>query len=276
MTVPAASVIVRCKDEATTIERVLHALGRQTIAVEIIVIDSGSTDGTLDIARRHADRLIEIRPEEFSFGGALNLGAAEAEAAVHVALSAHCEPAREDWIERALTWYRDPAIAATNGDVRGPDGRPLEAPIIQDRALAWAHPEWGFSNHAASWRAEVWREHRFDETMTASEDKEWARRVLAAGWLIAYDPLLWVSSRHRRTAGPRALFDRSRREAFEMASHADVPLLTTREALRRWWSDLPAGSRRPPWFHRLNYLRTAEIAGRWTGHRRVRRGWARR
>ena len=38
------------------------------------MIDSGSTDGTVAIASRYADHVVEIPPEEFSYGGTLNLG----------------------------------------------------------------------------------------------------------------------------------------------------------------------------------------------------------
>ena len=87
-----ASVIVRTKDKADTVEATFAALRPQTVPVEVVVVDSGSTDGTLEIARRHADRLVEIPAEAFTFGRALNVGAAAATAPVHFALSAHCGP----------------------------------------------------------------------------------------------------------------------------------------------------------------------------------------
>src|SRR5687767_8746951 len=123
-----ASVIVRAKDEAAAIERTLSALRTQSVEVEIIVVDSGSTDGTVEIARRWCDRLIEITPEQFTFGRALNIGAEAAAAPVHFALSAHCVPPRADWVERSCSYYSDAAVAATHGDRVGPDGKLLEEP----------------------------------------------------------------------------------------------------------------------------------------------------
>ena len=69
-----ASVIVRCRDEVRTLERTLESLRRQTVDPEIVVVDSGSSDGSLEVARRYADQLIEIPPETFTFGHALNVG----------------------------------------------------------------------------------------------------------------------------------------------------------------------------------------------------------
>ena len=136
-----------------------------------MVVDSGSTDGTVEIARRWCDRLIEIPSERFTFGHALNLGAEAASAPIHFAISAHCWPERSDWIERSLQHYEQPEVAATNGARYGPDESPLRDAFYQDAATALAHPLWGFSNHAASWRAAVWRDFR-STNRWRREDKE--------------------------------------------------------------------------------------------------------
>lgn len=267
----AGSVIVRAKNEAATIAAALSSLRDQTVDVEIVVVDSGSTDGTLEIARRWCDQLIEIPPEEFSFGRALNLGAEAASAPIHFALSAHCVAPREDWIERSLRHYERSDIAATNGALLYPDRRPLRETFHQDAETARRFPLWGFSNHAASWRAEVWEVHRFNEAMVACEDKEWSWRVLADGWLIAYDPLLCISTAHRERSGVRSFFNRTERESRELATYGAFPEFGVRDALRAWWNGYPEYSRYPPLMHRVNYYRIAEIIARYIGSRRGRR-----
>jgi glycosyltransferase involved in cell wall biosynthesis len=47
---PSLSVIIICRDEADQIARCLESV---RFADEIVVLDSGSTDGTTDVARRH-------------------------------------------------------------------------------------------------------------------------------------------------------------------------------------------------------------------------------
>jgi rhamnosyltransferase len=268
---PRASVIVRTKDKAGTVEATFAALRAQTVAAEIVVVDSGSTDGTLAIARRHADRIVEIPPESFTFGRALNVGARAASAPIHFALSAHCRPDRDDWIERALRHYERPEVAATNGQLWRWDGRPLVEPVDQTAEILRAAPGWGFSNHAASWRASVWDDVPFDEAMEACEDKEWAARVVARGGVVVVDPVLHVEGAHRKAHGARALFHRTRREARAMAAAGLVPAFPARAAVHEWWADLPSESMSPALFHRINWLRMADIAGRCVGDREGRR-----
>ncbi len=265
----STSVIVRVKDERDLLDRALRSLREQTVPVEIVVVDSGSTDGGLEVARRHADELIEIAPERFTFGRALNIGAERATGNVHFALSAHCRAERRDWVERALAHYENPRVAATHGCRTLPDRRPLLDVLLQDEAHARRHPYWGLSNHASSWRAELWRRFEFNEAMPACEDKEWAWRVMRDGWLIAVDPMLEITKDHRQLAGTMALFRRTRREAEALAGASDVPRTGLVEAVRTWWSDVPRDGVYPPLFHRLNYYRAAEIAGRYAGERRA-------
>jgi rhamnosyltransferase len=267
-TAVAASVIVRAMNKADTIERSLTRLLDQTVEHELIVIDSGSTDGTVDIARRYADHLVQIPREEFSYGRALNLGARLASAPVHFAVSAHCLIERRDWIERALAHYERPEVAATAGARYLPDGRPLLEPFYQDAGTARVDPRWGFSNHASSWRASVWERFPFDEDMASCEDREWSWRVLAAGHRIVFDPRLYVGTGHRRAGGLAALYERTRREATELARKGHLGAPSLRESLREWWNDIPEGTPYPPLFHRLNYLRATEIAARHAGQRR--------
>ena len=115
MSGPRASVVVRAKDEARDIERTFKALRRQTVPVEIVVVDSGSTDGTVEIAKRWCDRLIEIPAESFTYGYSANLGAEAASAPFCFSLSAHCAPLGDDWVERSLRHYAREDVAATNG-----------------------------------------------------------------------------------------------------------------------------------------------------------------
>jgi rhamnosyltransferase len=256
-------VIVRAKDEAPTIERTLNALRAQSVEPEIVVVDSGSRDGTREIAASLADAVIDIEPGRFTYGRALNVGAAAAGAPFHFALSAHCVPPNGDWIGDALAHYNDPTVAAVTGDSALP-GAPLLAPFRQGAAHARAHPFWGFSNHGSSWRADVWRRFPFDEQLDYAEDKEWALRVLDAGLAIVFDPRLWVDISHVWRHGPRRFYERERRAARALAAIHDLAPQPLRGLIADWWA---AQAGRPRWRARLNVTRAAGLAGRHAGLR---------
>src|SRR6185437_16891101 len=98
-------------------------------------------------------------------------------------------------------------------------------------------------------------EHRFDEEMSACEDKEWAWRVLRGGWRLAFDPRLVVPGVHRRRAGLRDLLRRCSAESYELVLRTDMPPLGARDAIVRWWSDVVRDEQTPPILQRLSYFR---------------------
>lgn len=269
MAEPPVSFIVRCKNKRATIESTFASIRRQTVPAEIVVVDSGSHDGTLAVARELADVVLEMQPDEFTFGRSLNVGASAASGEIHAALSAHAVLPAPDWLARVLEHLEDERVGGASGSGCSPDGQTLLEPFYQGVA-EWT-PAWGFTNTASAWRARVWEEHRFDERMTASEDKEWAQRVLRAGWRLALDPFLVVSVDHRVRSGVRDLVRRTSAETRELVLRTGMPPVTGREAVRTWWSDVAVDEHTPRILQRLNYFRIAEIGGRYLGSRQAGR-----
>ncbi len=257
---PSASVIVRAKDKADTITRTLERLREQTLRPEIVVVDSGSTDGTLEIARRLADRVVEIAPEDFTYGGALNTGAAASSGEIHGAVSAHSYPYSRTWVEDSVALYARRDVAGTNSGKRTPAGADIVDVYHQTPRDAVEHAWWGFSNHGSTWRAETWETHRFREDLPAAEDKEWTWRVLAAGWTIAYSPRLSVSANHRRDAGLRSLARRIHKERGAMLGMGAVEPRSARQAFTDWWSPERLPEHRHPAVRRLSPWRAVENA----------------
>jgi glycosyltransferase involved in cell wall biosynthesis len=269
--VAQASVIVRCRNEAPALKRALASLRSQTMSPEIIVVDSGSDDGSLEVADAYCDELIEIAPADFSYGRALNIGARAASAPVHFAFSAHCYAERSDWIERSLSHYTRPNVAGTNGVRTLADDTPVNRPFAQDAEYLRKHPWWGFSNHASSWRAEIWERFPFNEDLDYAEDREWGKRVLEAGYVIVYDPALWVDPSHAWRAGVRTTYVRQRRAWAAMASFTEMPAYGFREVIRDWWHWIP-NDRHSALFHRfINYRRLAALLGQVAGAREAAR-----
>jgi len=260
-----ASVVIRAKDEARALARLLPLLDAQTEPHELIVVDSGSRDGTWRVAAGHHARVVGIAAEEFTFGGALNLGAARARAPVIVSLSAHAYPRDDGWLSRMAAWFDDPAVACAFGDERDHEGRSLTAPVRQDAALLRAHPQWGYSNGAGAFRAELWRERPFREDMPGTEDREWSLWALEARHATCViDPALAVDHDHSGDS-LRQCFVRYRREARGFAMFLDLPPYGAGAAVREWWSD--QGHHRSKLRARLDPRRMARLAGKWAGRR---------
>lgn len=213
------SIILRTWNEARHLPAALAAIQAQQYAgeVERIVIDSGSTDDTLAVARRWGGEVILTLPRaEFSFGRALNRAAQAASGEILVSLSAHARPADTHWLERLLAPFAEPRVGAAYGrQLPQPDAWP---PVVVDYqrcygdiALMHTSPESVFlSNANAALRTSLWLQMPFDETLPACEDQDWAHRVVALGHWIAYEPQAAVYHSHNES--PWQVYRRRARE----------------------------------------------------------------
>lgn len=265
------SVIVRARDEADAIGRCLELVNSQDVdagSVETIVVDSGSRDRTAAIAVQAGARVVRMPSEAFTFGRALNLGAANARGRILVALSADAFLPDRGWLRRLSSHFADERVACASGDPWSPDGTALEAVVRQDIALAQSHPQWGYSNGAGAFRAELWRRRPFREDLPGCEDQEWARYWLRQRYVCVVDPSLVVEHDHAHDPLP-GIYRRARREAEGFAMFLGASAYGPRELIREWWSD--------PRFYdsrlraRLSHRRVARLLGAYAGRRRVRR-----
>ena len=216
---PRVSVVVRCYNEEKHIGRLLEGLLRQSLTdVEIIVVDSGSTDATLAIASRYPTKCVRIPKQDFSFGRSLNLGCSAASGDVIVAVSAHCYPVYPDWLEQLIAPFLDTKVAMSYGKQRGNGLNKFSERQIyrqwfgEESNPAQQHP---FANNANSaFRRDLWQSQPFDETLTGLEDLDWAHKVLRNGYRIAYVAEAPVIHVHEETW--RQTYNRYRREAIAM------------------------------------------------------------
>jgi glycosyltransferase involved in cell wall biosynthesis len=236
--------------------------------VELIVVDNGSRDDTAAIARRSGAQVVELPADEFTFGGALNLGAGKAHGELLVALSADAFVLDHSWLARLVEALSDPRVACASGERFRPDGTPLKARVEQDAARLLADPEWGYSNGAGAFRASLWRERPFRTDLPGCEDREWSRYWLGRGHTCVIDPALVVE--HDHTHDPLGgIYRRARREAEGFAAFIDYPPYGVGELVGRWWSDLRFYD--SPWRARLSHRRAARLLGEYAGRRRGRR-----
>lgn len=211
------SLVIRAYNEEEHIGRLLEGIAQQSVRdVEVILVDSGSTDRTVEIARQFGARVLHIRPQEFTFGRSLNMGVAAATRDLVVIASAHVYPVYPDWLERLLEPFSDPRIALTYGKQRGaPTSHFSEHQIFHHwyPEVSQPYQPHPFCNNAnAAIRRAFWEVHPYDETLTGLEDLAWAKWAQEQGYAISYVAEAEIIHVHHETPG--AVYNRYRREAM--------------------------------------------------------------
>jgi glycosyltransferase involved in cell wall biosynthesis len=201
MSAPAVSVVIRCRDEARSLGAVLDVVLAQEGAppFEVLALDSGSTDGTLALLGRYPVRVATLPPGTFSYGRALNVGAAAARGALVVYLSAHARPRGRDWLAPLVAPFADATVVATFGrQVPIPGVNPIEA-ITTARVFPPAPPAGvTFSTANGAVRRDAVLARPFDEEIAIAEDHLWGAGVTAPAH-IDYVPEAVVAHSHPMT-----------------------------------------------------------------------------
>lgn len=211
------SIVIRCYNEEKYIGKLLSGILQQTEkSLEIIIVDSGSTDATVSIASRYPVKVISINPEDFSFGRSLNLGCSSAEGEYIVIVSAHVYPVYEDWLERLLEPFNNKRVGLVYGKQRGNE----VTKFSEHQVFAQWFPDisnfnqkYPFCNNAnAAIRKYLWQEFHYDESLTGLEDLEWAKKVMTHDYAIAY--ISEAEIVHVHDESYQSILNRYRREAI--------------------------------------------------------------
>jgi glycosyltransferase involved in cell wall biosynthesis len=219
MTDPRVSVVIRCFNEECHIGTLLEHVYRQTVRnPQVIVVDSGSTDGTLGVVSRFPAHVVRITPDEFTFGFSLNQGCRVAAGEYLVVASAHVVPCGPDWIEQLVAPFSDPRVALVYGRQVGDERtkfsehRQFARQFPAESNLDQRNP---FCNNAnAAVRRSLWLERGYDESLSGLEDLEWAQWALGQGHRVAYSAQAGVVHVHEET--PAQIRRRYMREAIAL------------------------------------------------------------
>lgn len=213
------SVVIRSYNEDEHIERLLLGIRAQRVQPhEVILVDSGSTDRTVEIARRYVDKIVPIDKAEFTFGRALNRGVAAASGDICVFPSAHVYPLYDTWLEKLAAPFADPRTVLSYGRQSGNHLNKFSEHRIFARwfPAESVFPQQGYfcNNANCAIRRSVWESLPYDETLTGLEDLAWAKAAQAAGGLIAYAAEAEIVHVHDETWAQ--VRNRYRREAIAM------------------------------------------------------------
>jgi len=259
------SVLIPVKNGGSDLIRCLQAIAAQKVddEVEVVVVDSGSSDGSAERAQELGATVHEIPASEFVHGATRNLAARLSSGDVLVFTTQDAVPATDDWLARL--------VGALNGDgVVGAYGRQLPhenatppeqffldfmyGPSPRAQRLGGieelSFEQTLFSNVNSAIPRSAWEANPFRDDVTMSEDQEWSRRMLLAGHTIVYEPDAAVRHSHAYTL--RGAFRRFY-DSGASAGRSYVAGEESRAALRRAFKRYAVGEVR--WLWRTGHRR---------------------
>jgi len=205
-----ASIIIPTKNAGNSFQHTLEAIFAQKYLgqFEVVIVDSGSADNTFGIAGNYPTKVHQVKPEDFGHGMTRNFAASLANGDYLVFLTQDAAPATDRWLSNLVGNFRDNRIAGVYGRQIPKTGtKPMESFFLNTRyPLSRMVQSAGqgkvdmnaifFSNANSAIRKEIWEKYPFDDSLIMSEDWEWAKKVLLAGYEIVYDPEAAVYHSH--------------------------------------------------------------------------------
>jgi rhamnosyltransferase len=217
---PNISILLLCYNGDPYLDEVLTAIYSQKTRFhfEVIAIDSGSSDRTLEIIRRYPVKLHQIPNREFGHGKTRNLGIKLASGQYVVFLTQDATPAHETWLENLVRpLVEDQCVAGVySRQIPRLDCNPCEwrdiqlgaGPIrlvksvnfedeFQKKTYESHYRQFIlFSNVSSCIRKEVLEQMPFNEKIIMVEDQEWCKRAIEAGYAVVYEPASAVYHSH--------------------------------------------------------------------------------
>jgi rhamnosyltransferase len=219
---PLVSIIMRSYNEGWALRETLPALQAQDYKNwELIVIDSGSTDGSVDLIRQAKPaHFVRIKHEDYNPARVMNHGMRLARSEFGIFLNADATPQGNAWLRPIVVALQEPQVAAVFGkQIPRPDCRAVYAHDYERcfgperESTQWDH---FFSMVSSGLRKDAWTRRGFLEKMQYSEDDEYTRWCREQGYRVIYVPDSVVMHSHNYT--PQQAYKRSFGEARALAA----------------------------------------------------------
>lgn len=223
---PKISLLIRNLNEKSNLEILFPILNKQDYPnFDVIFLDSGSTDESMKFVKNFDSNfniiIDTIKKEDFSFGKALNICAGLTKNSDYIiAISAHCFPQSEKFISNYIENFKNYDCDILYGKQIGYSNSMLsEASHLN----SWFDSDYGiknpspFSNNGnCGYRFEIWKQFKFDESLTGCEDIDLSLRAIQQGKVIAYGEDIEVSHYHEESF--EQIYFRYYREAVALGS----------------------------------------------------------
>jgi rhamnosyltransferase len=237
--IDSVSVVIPVKNGGSRLQEVLASIESQkgVRAAEVLLIDSGSTDGALELAiRKFSPSIVRILPHEFGHGKTRNLAISNTSTDLVALLTQDAVPNDDYWLHHLTNPFVDPMVAGTFGPHTahpehsvvtrleletffsglGEFGETVSIVNSWPRYtsdLTFRQRSHFFSDNNACLRRSVWEKYPYPD-INFAEDQSWARTVLEAGYTKCFAPSALV--RHSHEFVGKDLFQRSFDEAIAM------------------------------------------------------------
>ena len=196
------SIIIRTRNEAKYLQTLFDGIEANLYPnsyYETIIVDSGSTDNTVQIAKCLADKVIQIPREKFTFGYSLNVGISEANVEYIIIVSAHCKPTTKNWLKDLLSPFQDKTVAMVYGSQIGCKESKFSDTQDLMRRYTGERPYYFSNNANSAIRKSLWEQHKFNEILPGLEDIEWTKYWLEQGFKTIYQASAEVQHCHTDT-----------------------------------------------------------------------------
>jgi rhamnosyltransferase len=218
------SIVIPTLNAGPGFEKTLGMLSAQEgdFALEVIVIDSGSEDGTVELARRYGARVHQIPGSEFNHGATRDLGVSLSGGEYVAFIVQDAVPLDERWLAAMVEdLERDGLVAGVYGrQIPRPEAGILTRVLVNSLAAAGLERREqfvdspgqyrkmpprkrrqlaAFDNVTSCLRRSVWEELPFERT-DFGEDIRWGKRVVEEGYRLVYEPRSAVFHSHERGA----------------------------------------------------------------------------
>ncbi|MBD2664819.1 hypothetical protein B6N60_04091 [Richelia sinica FACHB-800] len=189
----SVSIIIRTYNEQKYLAQLLAAIHAQVfenLFYEVIIVDSGSTDRTLEIANNFKCKVLHIKKSDFSFGRSLNIGCAAAQGDYLVFISGHCVPTNNYWLLNLVTPLIKGDVVLTYGRQLGGETTKFSEHLLFAKFYPQESriPQQGYfcNNANLAVLKSMWQLHLFNESLTGLEDMYLAKQLVSKSFPIGY------------------------------------------------------------------------------------------